>query len=513
MPICHYFKRVEESVKRDDIRGTYGKTIDAEFARALGRGLAQRFRRTAPVEPVNIAVGHDMRLSGPVLAEALSQGLAAGGCRPIQMGLAGTELVGFLPAHYSDVFDGAVMVTASHNPPDNNGFKLFGRGGQPLPIAEAARPEAPCDPLQRVALALRKSSIPQRLRWEDFAPEYVRTALERGAIDLVRASRGAREPMRIAVEAGNGMGGRIMRELARIAPQFHWSFSNEVPDGRFPKVVPNPLMPHYQEMVAELVRATRSHVGICFDGDADRVALADETGEMLHPPLMAALIGQRLRDKLGPTARIAFNLECSWVVPDTLGDRASVTGEGPVLMTPVGYSRIKAIMHRNPEIAFGAEHSGHYMFREFYTADSGMLAGLTVLELAAELHARGESLSSAVAQMRGRYHGSGEINFDLPPERSVERVIEQAVAHFEGQIERIYAVTPDGVRATDAYPPPFELAASDVRVEMKDWWFCIRRSGTEGNLCRLYVEADGDRALMERNLEALRQLIGPQYEQ
>ena len=511
MPISDYYRGVDETVKRDDIRGTYRITITAQYARALGRSLADVLRSMTALPPINVVVGHDMRLSGPVLAEALCQGLSAGGCRPIQMGLTGTELVGFVVAHYSETIDGGVIITASHNPPTDNGFKFFGRGGQPLPVAAAAAPSVPADELQRMATVIKKSLVPERLRWQEFAPDYVRTALKKGGLDFERAAAGARKPLRIAVEAGNGMGGRVMREFAILCPQFEWVFSNEVPDGRFPIIVPNPLMPAYQKMVGELVRNSGSHVGICFDGDADRVALADEDGQMLSPPLLAALIGRRLRDKLGPRARTAFNLECSWAVPDTLGDRADVTGDGPVLITPVGYGRIKTIMHRNPDIAFGAEHSGHYMFRDFYTADSGMLAGLIVLELAAELHAQGKTLSSAVRAMRERYHGSGEINFELPPDRPVEEVIARAVGQFKGEAVRMYAVATDGVRAMDGYPPPFELGAADVRVEAKNWWFCMRRSGTEGGLCRLYVEADGSRRLMEEKLRALAELIGPQY--
>ncbi len=510
VPIGDYYGSVDEAVKRDDIRGVYGKDIGPDFARALGRSLAEVLRCATPVEPVNVVVGHDMRLSGPVLAEALSQGLTEGGCRPVQMGLAGTELVGFLPAHYSDVIDGGVMITASHNPPEENGFKFFGRGGQPLSLAPLDAPSGE-EGLGRMASSIKKSRIPERLKWEDFAPDYIQTVLQKGELDFERAVSGASEPMRIAVEAGNGMGGRILREFARIAPQFEWSFSNETPDGRFPRVMPNPLSDEYQRMVAELVRRTGSHVGMCFDGDADRVALADENGEMLSPPLLAALIGGRLREKLGPGAKTAFNLECSWVVPDSLGDRASVTGDGPAVMVPVGYGRIKAIMRRNPEIAFGAEHSGHYMFREFYTADSGMLAGLMVLELAAELHARGKTLSSELEEMRRRYHGSGEVNFQLPPERPVEHIIAEAVARFKGEAQSMYAVAADGVRLTETYPPSFELAATDVRVEAQDWWFCMRESGTEGDLCRLYVESDGDRGLMERKLKALVELVGPEF--
>lgn len=131
MALSDYFERVDKAIKRDDIRGVYGESIDADFANNLGLALAETLAECTAVEPVNVVVGHDMRLSGPVLAEALCTGLDDGGCRSIMMGRAGTELVGFLPAKYSDVIDGGVMITASHNPKDNNGFKFFGRGGMP----------------------------------------------------------------------------------------------------------------------------------------------------------------------------------------------------------------------------------------------------------------------------------------------------------------------------------------------------------------------------------------------
>jgi phosphomannomutase len=268
-------------------------------------------------------------------------------------------------------------------------------------------------------------------------------------------------------------------------------------------------------MVAELIEKTGSDVGVCFDGDADRVALFDENGEMVSPPILAALIGQRLREKLGAEEKIAHNLVCSWVVADTLGDREKVVdGKGGTVITPVGYGKIKAIMHENPDVVFGAEHSGHYMFRDFYIADSGMLAGLVVLELAAELHAEGKTLSSVVDKWRSRYIESGEINFQMPASRPAAQVIGEAVERFQDEAHSIYAVAEDGVRKIKKYPPRFKQAVDDIRLEGENWWFCMRRSGTEGSgggICRLYVEAVEDRSLMEQKRDELVNLIGDEY--
>jgi len=514
MPLSDFFTKVDAVIKRDDIRGVYGVNIDREFAYNLGLLLAQSFMANTAVQPTNVVVGHDMRLSGPVLAAALSEGLDDGGCRPIMLGLAGTELVGFLPARYQHEIDGGIIITASHNPRDNNGFKFFGRAGKPLPLADQEQPPLPDDELQRIALGLRKQAVPERLTWKDFAPDYIETILKRARCDFQAATQRASEPMRVAVEAGNGMGGRILREFANVAPGLQWTFSNEVPDGNFPVIIPNPLNAQYQGMVADLVESSGSHVGICFDGDADRVAVADENGEMVSPPLLATLVGQRLRERFGEDARIAFNLACSWVIADSLGDRAKVLGESGVQMTPVGYGKIKAIMYDDPSIIFGAEHSGHYMFRNFWCTDSGMMAGILILELAAELHSQGKALSSILEGPRNTYFESGEINFELPPDRPAEQVIQQATEEFSEEIERIYVVVDDHVRLVDAYPPEgLELSVSDVRAEAGDWWFCMRKSGTEGgagDLLRLYLEARGEEGLMQSRRDALMDMIGPE---
>ncbi len=514
MALSRFTECISGIIKRDDIRGTYGEGIDADTAGTLGENLAAIFAEGTAVRPVNVVVGHDMRLSGAVLAAALSKGLSRGGCRPVNLGLAGTELVGFLVAHYSELIDGGVIITASHNPADNNGFKFFGRQGLPLPVAKDIAPPAPEDPLKYLELGIKKRRIPARLNWEDFAPDYINTAVEKGQLDFDKAASGAKTPLKVVVEAGNGMGGRITREFAKITPRFDWVFSNEVPDGRFPVTVPNPLQPAYQKMVTDLVKMNDAHVGLCFDGDADRVALADENGDIISPPLLAMLIGRKLREKLGPDCIIAHNMVCSWAIADALGDRKKVLADAGTFMTPVGYGKIKPIMFNNPDIAFGAEHSGHYMFRDFYTADSGMLAALIVLEFAAELHAEGGSLSAELVEFRRKYQESGEINFEMPAERSADQVIGEAVNAFESEAERMYGVAEEGVKPIKKFPPPFDQAVSDVRIECKGWWFCLRKSGTEGSgggLCRLYVEAVGDKELMQTKRDKLVELIGSEY--
>jgi len=512
MALSDLLGKIDAVVKRDDIRGVFGENITCELAYDVGRALADTFLDCTEVSPVNVVVGHDMRLSGAALASALCAGLDDGGCRAINIGRSGTELVGFLPAKYGDVIDGGIIITASHNPKDNNGFKFFGRGGAPLTMLRETPTPDTGDELARVAMGIKKRAVPTRLDWDDVAPDYIATALEKGGCNFKAACAGWPEPLRVAVEAGNGMGGKILAEFAKKNPQFGWTFSNEQPDGAFPLLVPNPLDATYQEMVRKLVLETGSHMGICFDGDADRVAVADENGVMLAPAQLTTLVGQRLRAKLGPDVKIAYNLATSWIVADTLADREDVLGDGVGVMTPVGYGKIKPIMFSNPEIAFGAEHSGHYLFRDFWCSDSGMLAGLLMIELVAELHGKGVTLSSLLEDFNARYCESGEINFQLPAARPGRDEIDRVSKEFTGNVNHIYVVSGGHVREVSEYPPAdLALDVNDIRAEFDDWWFCMRTSGTEagaGDLLRLYVEADNNRALMEQKRDALIELIG-----
>ena len=515
MGISDYVADVDKMIKRDDIRGVYGENLDADVAESVGKALAAFARRTTAVKPINVVIGHDMRLTGPELASAMGRGVQKGGCRPIQLGLAGTELVGFLAAKYDRVIDAGVIITASHNPRGYNGFKMFGRSGQPLGLASQLPVPNPEDESEKLALSLKKRAIPRTLPWEDFAPDYAQTVLERGGCDFEAALQGASEPLKVAVEAGNGMGGPIMRQVSQAVPELDWTFSHDRPDGTFPHIIPNPLEDEYQQFLTDLVRRSGADVGVIMDGDGDRVILSDENGELIPSPTVAALIGERLREKLGPEARIAHNLACSWVVADRLGDRDRVDSGGPTAITPVGYGKIKRMMHHDRSIAMGAEHSGHYIFRDFWRADSGVMAGLQMLELAAELKARDQSLSEILKPLRDKYIQSGEINFQLPADRSFQDTAARAVQQFAAQAERIFVSTPDGCERVESYPPSnVELSVPDVRLEADDWWFCMRPSGTEGRggvICRLYVEAVGDRELMEKRRDELADIVGNEY--
>lgn len=511
MSIEEIIRQIDSAVKRDDIRGIAGVSITPKFGFDLGRAFAALIRKRTAVWPVNIVVGHDARRSGPSIAMAVCSGISEEGARPILLGLTGTEVIGFLCAKYSDVIDGGIIITASHNPREYNGFKFFGRQGQPMDLAQRFEPPCPKAELQWLALSAKKSAVPLRMPWSSFAPDYARTILDRSGVKL-RPARGRGKPIRVAVEAGNGVGGVLMREIARLCPEPDWLFSHDNPDGSFPIAVPNPMTSTYQKIVKQLAEETQPDVILCFDGDADRAAVFDEKGDMIAPSICTTLVGQTLRSRLGGNAKIAHNLPSSWCVADTLGERSSVLGEAGTVLTPVGYGKIKPIMFDMPDIVLGAEHSGHYMFREFWRSDSGMMCAVIMLELAIEARARGQTVSEVCRPFRDKYFPSGEHNFQLAPAESAKDFIARAVQSFGDKARCMYVVS-DGrcVPVTDYPPEGVKMDVNDVRVEFDDLWFCMRSSGTEkekGEILRLYVESVGKPDKMQRLLADVIQMVG-----
>ena len=512
MSISQIIEQIAGAVKRDDIRGVFGETITCDFAFSLGRAFGEFLKQHTLIKPVNVVVGHDARRSGPMLALAFQKGLAVSDCRAIMLGMSGTEQVGFLPAKYPDVIDGGVMVTASHNPRQYNGFKFFGRRGQPLDLARTFEAPAPETELQKLALSVKKRMIPARLPWEDFAVDYARTVLEKSGVDtLVEAGDATR--IKVAVEAGNGVGGIICREVAELLPCFDWVFSHDTPDGNYPLVVPNPLKADYQAIARDLVKRSSADIALCFDGDADRTMIFDENGDMIPTSVVTALVGRQIQKRFGQNARIAHNLPSSWCVADTLGDRNRVGEDGLTLLTPVGYGKIKPLMFEMPEIALGAEHSGHYMFSDFWCADSGMMCAAIMVQLAEAAAGSGKKLSDIYRPISQRYFNSGEFNFQLPPDEPARQYIEQFASERMHDATQMFVVSEGRCCKVNEYPPSgIELEVDDVRVEFDDWWFVMRRSGTEaekGDILRCCVESTKSREKVEKIIEDIAKMVGP----
>ncbi|MCX2727551.1 phosphoglucosamine mutase [Thermomicrobium sp. 4228-Ro] len=433
--------------KAYDIRGIYPDELDEELAYRIGRAFALFLR------PRQVVVGRDMRVSSPALADAIIRGLLDQGVDVTNVGLVSTDALYFAVGNYR--FDGGVMVTASHNPPEYNGFKLCREEAQALSLDTGIAEIRDLVVQGDFPEPERRGTLTERDILDDFA-QHVLSFIDPNVI----------KPFTIAVDAGNGMGGLIAPKVlgrlpVRIIPLYF-----EL-DGRFPNHVPNPIEP---ENVRDVQRAIREHgadMGIAFDGDADRMFILDEQARLVGGDMVTALVAKALLQK-HPGAKIVYNLICSRAVPETIRQYGGIP-----IRSRVGHSFIKALMRQHDAI-FGGEHSGHFYFRDNWYADSGIIAAVTVLEL---LSREGVTVSQAIAPI-DRYYRSGEINVEA---RDVTAVLQALEEHFrDGQIDHLDGLT----------------------VEYPDWWFNARPSNTQP-LLRINVEATTPELLQQKAREVL----------
>jgi len=436
--------------KAYDIRGTYPDELNEGIAHTIGQAIAAYLR--VP----QIAVGRDMRLSSPALAQAVIQGLTDGGADVVELGLTSTDELYFAVGKFG--YSAGVMVSASHNPGKYNGFKLC--RAQAVPISTETG-------LKDIAALAQGGALPQpdhkgTVTKRDVLDAYVDTVLS--FIDLAQV-----KPLKIVVDAGNGMAGLTAPALFKRLPCQLIPLFFEL-DGSFPNHPASPIEP---ENMAALQKAVIEHgadMGVAFDGDADRMFIVDEQGQLVDGSEVTLLVSQNLLRKY-PGSTILYNLIISRTVPEMVQQAG-----GHAVRTRVGHSFIKAIM-REQNAVFGGEHSGHFYFRDFWFADSGLIAMLMVLELVSQ---EGKSVSTLLRSLDTRVR-SGEINSHVADIPAKLDSLQQRYA--DGQIDHL-----DGI--TVSYPT---------------WWFNVRASNTEP-LLRLNVEGD-TRELMESKRDELLALI------
>jgi len=397
---------------------------------------------------------HDMRTSSAPLAAAFGRGAAAQGADVLAAGLGSTDMLYY---GSGDLDIPGAMVTASHNPPRYNGIKLCRAGARPVGVETGL--------LQIRELAERMlppGPAPGTVTHRDLLPGYADHLRKLVDISAIR-------PLKVAVDAGNGMAGHTVPAVFDGLPITLIPLYFEL-DGTFPNHEANPIEP---ANLRDLQRAVREHgadIGLAFDGDADRCFVVDERGEIVSPSVLTALTAVRELAR-EPGATIIHNLITSRAVPEIVREH----GGNPV-RTRVGHSFIKAEMARTGAV-FGGEHSGHFYFRDFWFADSGMLAALHVL---AALGGQPEPLSRLLASY-ARYHASGEINSEVADQAEATRRVRLM---FEGR---------PGVSTEEL---------DGLTVDGGDWWFNLRPSNTEP-LLRLNVEAGTDAAMAALRDEVL----------
>ncbi|MCX4693022.1 phosphomannomutase/phosphoglucomutase [Streptomyces sp. NBC_01408] len=429
-------------VKAYDVRGVVPDEWDEPLAELFGAAFVEVTGATA------IVVGHDMRPSSPGLSSAFARGASARGVDVTLIGLCSTDQLYY--ASGSMNLPGA-MFTASHNPAQYNGIKMCRAGAAPVgqdtglgQIRELAEKWS-----DEGAPAIAPGTVPGTVTEQDTLTGYA--AHLKGLVDLTVI-----RPLKVVVDAGNGMGGHTVPTVFEGLPLDLVPMYFEL-DGTFPNHEANPLDPKNIVDLQARVLAEGADLGIAFDGDADRCFIVDERGEGVSPSAVTALVAARELDRNGNTGTVIHNLITSWSVPEVVREH----GGSPV-RTRVGHSFIKEEMAKTGAI-FGGEHSAHYYFKDFWNADTGMLAALHVL---AALGGQDGPLSDLVSSY-DRYAGSGEINSTVADQAArLAAVKETYGAHGDLTLDEL-----DGLTVTAA-----------------DWWFNVRASNTEP-LLRLNVEA------------------------
>jgi phosphomannomutase len=432
--------------KAYDVRGLVPEQLDEELARRTGAA----FVAVVGASGGSVVIGHDMRPSSPDLAQAFAAGAASAGADVVNIGLASTDELYFASGHLDQP---GAMFTASHNPAAYNGIKLCRAGAQPIGL------ETGLAEIRDAAIAGATPDAAEhgRVTRDDLLAKYVAHLLGLAPVEGRR--------LKVVVDAGNGMAGltapavfdAIGGDRAELVSMYF-----EL-DGTFPHHEANPLEPENLRDLQARVVAEDADIGLAFDGDADRCFVIDECGRAVSPSTLTALIATRelARD---PGAKVIHNLITSRAVPEIVAERG-----GTPIRSRVGHSYIKATMAETDAI-FGGEHSAHFYFRDFWRADSGMLAALHTLAALADADC---PLSELVAAYE-RYVLSGEINSTVDDAPAVMAEIEAAYAGNGAAVDHLDGLT----------------------VSTDDWWFNVRPSNTEP-LLRLNVEGR-DVATMER---------------
>ena len=439
----------EKIFKAYDIRGIVPDELDEQVAESVGAAFA---RLTGAPSVVTV---HDMRTSSRPLAEAFAQGAAAQGADVIEGGLGSTDMLYY--ASGSLGMPGA-MITASHNPAKYNGIKLCREGARPVgadtgltQLRDAAAGGLP-----------PSHGTPGVIVQRDLLSGYASHL--RKLVDL-----SAIRPLTVAVDAGNGMAGHTVPKVFEGLPLTVVPLYFEL-DGTFPNHEANPIEPANLRDLQRAVIDSGADIGLAFDGDADRCFVVDERGHLVSPSVLTALIAVRELAR-EPGATVIHNLITSRAVPEIITEHG-----GTPVRTRVGHSFIKARMAETGAV-FGGEHSGHFYFRDFWYADSGMLAALHVLAALGEQDA---PLSAILADY-GRYVATGEINSE---------VADQAAATARVRAE--FAGRP-GVTADEL---------DGLTITGEDWWFNLRPSNTEP-LLRLNLEAADEDTMLRLRDEVL----------
>jgi phosphomannomutase len=443
--------------KAYDLRGRIPSELNDDVAYRVARGYAQF------LTPRRVVVGRDIRLSSTELADAVCRGLTDSGVDVDDIGVCGTEGVYF--ATFDGGYDGGIMITASHNPPDYNGMKF---------VREQSKPISGDNGLQDIRGFAERGEFPAPSRAGVRRPIDVQAAYVAHLLSYVDA--GKLKPLKIVVNAGNGGAGLIIDALEPHLP-FKFIKIHHEPDGHFPNGIPNPMLEENRAPTVAAIRRHGADLGIAWDGDYDRCFFFDEHGAFIEGYYIVGLLASvLLRGSAG--GKVVHDPRLTW---NTL-EVVKASG-GVAVLSKSGHAFIKQRM-REVDGVYGGEMSAHHYFKRFAYCDSGMIPWLIVAQILCE---SGQSLSSLVGERIGLFPVSGELNYRVPDARATLAAIEARYAPQARAVDRT-----DGVS--------FEFA---------DWRFNLRSSNTEP-LIRLNVEARGSVKLMQAKTEELLGLLKTQ---
>lgn len=434
-----------------DVRGTYPDQINGEVAAKMAYAIVRQF------SPKTICICRDMRLSGMELRDAFTDVFTRMGVNIYDAGLTGTEMMYYIAGTYG--YDLCIMISASHNPKEYNGIKLVKKG--PIAVTSESGLFAIRDLMDRDNLpdAPKKGTATEINTWKEWKNKIL------SLVDVKKL-----KPLTCVVDAGNGMGG-VGVEVAFQGLPIKVIPLNFKPDGNFPVHVPNPLIPENIVDLKKQIVSQKADLGFAFDGDADRIFFIDDTGKFVTGTITAAILAKYFLKKF-PSEMILYNAICGRIVPETI-KKYGGTGR----RVRVGHSYIKTYMHDTQAI-FAGEHSGHYYYRDFFRAESGVLTALIILALLSEEKLK---ISQLVAEM-DKYPASGEINFIVNDTKTIQEALK---TQFNDALS---------IDELDG-----------ISIWYNDYWINVRASKTEP-LLRLNVEADNAKILEEKTQDVIQKI-------
>jgi phosphomannomutase/phosphomannomutase/phosphoglucomutase len=441
--------------KAYDARGKVPSELNTDIAYRVGRAYA------AFIKPKQVAIGRDARLTSDSLFEALSNGLMDSGVDVFDLGLCGTEAVYFAAFHLQ--LDGGIMITASHNPADYNGFKF---------VQHAARPISSDSGLIDICRLAEEDAFPPtdirgKISFLDLRTEYIDHLLS------YQSDRDQLKPLKIVANSGNGVSGPIIDLLEKHLP-FEFIKVQHEPDGTFPNGVPNPLLPEGRTATIEAIKEHKADLGIAWDGDFDRCFLFDENGRFIEGYYIVGLLASALL-KTNSGALVVHDPRLTWNTIELVEEAG-----GRTVQSKSGHAFIKETM-REVNAAYGGEMSAHHYFREFGYCDSGMIPWLLLTQI---MGSKNKSLAELVNERIEKFPVSGEINVEVS---NTATVIAEVKSHFGTAQHTLDEM--DG-----------------IGMDFGTWRFNLRSSNTEP-LLRLNVESRGDHMLMEQKRDELLEII------